>query len=100
MTELIGTLDERTLHSEIELRDLRPLANVYWEMTARNVHPSQFASRFGEEKGTVQVYYPGPVAVYERVNGNVMVRIYHNGNPKQSEELHRRLLPHQKKSDT
>ena len=93
MGEMIGDLDVRTLHAELELRNLDPLARAYWFMTAYSVHPTRFAERFGAERGIVQVLYPGPVAIYERVDGHVAVRIFSNGgNQTQTEELHRRLL--------
>ena len=97
MTELIGTLDDRTLHAELELKSLEPLARAYWSMTAYSVHPRDFPTRFGEESGTVQVFFPGPVAKYQKGDGYFAVQILHNGgNPKMSEELHRQLLPYAK----
>lgn len=67
-------------------------------MTGYSTHPTMFAKRFGEESGIVQVYYPGPVATYKRTNGQVIVRLYHNGNARQAEELHRRMLDDMQKT--
>ena len=95
MGQMIGTLDERTLHAELDLDELGPLARAYWIMTGYSVHPNQFARRFGENDGVVQFFYPGPVAKYARNGGIYNVKIFRNGgNPKQSEQLHHRLLDH------
>ena len=95
---MIGALDEKTLHAELELKDLDPLARAYWLMTAYSVHPTRFVERFGTEKSTVQVHFPGPVARYERVDGHFNVQIYHNGGDlRQAQELHSRLLDYAQK---
>lgn len=90
---MLGTLDERTLHAELELDELGPLGRAYFVMTGFSVHPNQFAERFGEDKGMVQFFYPGPVAMYAKKDGHYNVKIFTNGgNPKQSEQLQHRLI--------
>lgn len=92
MGEMIGTLDDMTLHAELQLEDLGPLARVYWSMT-RGTHPNQFKQKFGSEKGTLQFFYPGPVVEYQLKEGSYNVQIFNNGgNIKISEELHRQLI--------
>jgi len=95
---MIGTLDERSLHAEVTLKGLEPLARAYWAMTAYSTHPTKFAERFGVDSGTVQVHFPGPVAQYHRRDGHYKLQIFHNGgNVGQTEELYRRLLDYAQK---
>lgn len=90
---MIGEFDEGTLHAELTLEKLDPVAVAYANMTSHQVRPQQFANKFGRDKAIVQVFYPGPVIRYERLNGIYKVEIFHNGgNKKQTEELNRRIL--------
>ena len=86
MEGIIGVLDKGTLHAELVLPNLKPIERAYWNM----VHD---VIKLNAEKGSVQVFYPGPVIVYERRNGSYNTTIFRNGGiADHSEQFYRYLI--------
>ena len=87
---ITGTLDERTVHSELSVTSLDSVRSAYRQMVYDHL------GRLDSERGTVQVFYPGPVLQYRRLNGNYSVRIFaNNGSREQADRLRTYIFRHE-----